>query len=86
MLKRQAVFKFMLAALGAFATLGLVGQSRYVVDAFEIQTRLSFSNFGFTQFFIPPFGSIRAKTHFAPLGLSITLTSVDLEKLHGIIF
>lgn len=85
MLTKQKALRVLTAALGAIIMIGLFGQGKYSIDAFQIQVKIAFTNFGYSEFSIPPFGAIRAQTHIAPLGLFVTLLGVDLEGLQRLI-
>lgn len=77
---------WVLSIISALLLVALLGQSNYALDAFQIQVSISFRDFGRSEFHFPPFGFVRARTHFSPLRLSVSLQSVDLEGLRGLVF
>ena len=83
--KRGKVFAagavLLLALLAIFFVVQFFSQTRYLVQAFEFNVELSWSGRGNTVIFIPPFGEVRAATHWRPLALKITLLNVDLDQL-----
>ncbi|MBI2874954.1 MAG: metallophosphoesterase, partial [Firmicutes bacterium] len=48
---------------------------------FQIGMSLTIFDQGFTKFTLPPFGSVRARTHLPPLQLTVSLQNVDLDLL-----
>ena len=83
--KRGKVFAagavLLLALLAIFFVVQFFSQTRYLVQAFEFNVELSWSGRGNTVIFIPPFGEVRAATHWRPLALKITMLNVDLDQL-----
>ena len=82
--RKKAVFLVLLAALaGLFAAAALFSETSFQVGAFEITAALIPSLRGETVIVFPPFGRLRALTHYAPFLLEITLKNVDLGQLRA---
>ncbi|MGI6142913.1 MAG: metallophosphoesterase family protein [bacterium] len=86
MARRKKALIFVVAITFALVFVALLGRANYVIDSFQIQVSIAFSDFGVSEFQIPPLGVIRARTHFSPLRLLVSLQGVDLEGLRDFIF
>jgi predicted phosphodiesterase len=54
-------------------------------EALEFSIATHFFDHGFTDFKVTPFGTVRAKTHIAPIKLTISLENVDLNLLQSML-
>lgn len=54
-------------------------------EALEFKVAIQIFDHGFTDFKIPPIGTVRAKTHISPLKLSITLENIDIKLLQSLL-
>lgn len=80
--KRWAVILVLLAALaGLFIAAALFSETAFKIGAFEITAALVPSLHGETVIVFPPFGRLRALTHYPPFLLEITLKNVELGQL-----
>lgn len=86
MINKGRLFFYVGTITSALLLVAILSQSNYALDAFQIQLSLGFDDFGSSEFHFPPFGFVRARTHFSPLALSVSLRGVDLEGLRGLVF
>ncbi|MFZ7102578.1 MAG: metallophosphoesterase family protein [Peptococcaceae bacterium] len=75
----------LLAIIGTLAFISILGTMTFNYEALEFKIGIQIFDHGFTEIRIPPIGSIRAKTHIAPLKLSISLENVDIKLLQGLL-
>ncbi|MBI2873795.1 MAG: hypothetical protein HYY09_01785, partial [Firmicutes bacterium] len=61
----------LLATAGALGAVSLFSSSVHTVGPFQIGMSLTIFDQGFTKFTLPPFGSVRARTHLPPLQLTV---------------
>ena len=53
----------------------------FSMGAFQVEARASVQLHGETVFAVPPFGEVRAATHWTPLRITLSLSGLDLPKL-----
>ncbi len=70
-----------LAIVGALLAVSLLGSMNVHLGSFEFNISLEIFDHGFTEFRLPPLGSIGAKTHQSPLKIIITLTNIDFQAI-----
>jgi predicted MPP superfamily phosphohydrolase len=70
--------------IGAWLGMSLLGATTVPIGPFRVELAAGFGR-GQTRVGLPPFGSLTADTHFAPLGLSATLEDVGVERLTEIV-
>ena len=68
--------------LGAWVAVLVAGRVEYQVGPFDVEYFARPGRPG-TEIVLPPFGRIVADTHFSPLHLSVTLQSVDPERVEA---
>ncbi len=73
------------AITGALCLLNTFGSTEFQAEALTARLKLDMKNPGITEIQVPPIGKVKAITHKSPLGIVITLESVDLNKLKTII-
>jgi len=78
---QRAVTVGFFSVLGMIVFITFLSPSVYSLDAFEIELAVEIFDRGYTQVFVPPLGTISARTHLSPLQFSVTLRNVDPELL-----
>lgn len=84
--RRKRGLFFVSAFVFALVLLPILGRANYVIDAFQIQVAVTFSDLGVSEIHFPPLGFVRARTHFSPLCLQVSLLGIDLERLRDLLF
>lgn len=80
--------RFLPATVVLFATLimvGLFNPMKFSIEAMQFEVAIDFLAPGATEISIPPLGSISAATHKTPVGIHITLESIDFDFLGRVI-
>lgn len=75
----------MIILMAVFVVVGALNPMEFSLEALQFEIEMSYFNPGTTEISIPPLGSIAAVTHKTPLGIKLTLTSIDLDALGRII-
>ncbi|MGI6227704.1 MAG: metallophosphoesterase family protein [Peptococcales bacterium] len=75
----------LLALIGTLFFISFFGQMNFNFEALEFKVSIQIFDHGFTDFKIPPIGTVRAKTHIAPLKLSISLENIDIKVLQSLL-
>lgn len=84
-LRRPAVRTVLLGLIGAGLAVQVFANRTFTIDAFSVRIAVSLLDGGRTVVAIPPFGSVTAHTHTGPVGLTLTLTGVDIQRLRGLV-
>lgn len=71
----------LLSLLGALFFMSFLGQMSFNFEALEFSIAIHIFDHGFTDFKVTPFGTVRAKTHIAPVNLTIALENIDINLL-----
>ena len=61
--------------------MSFLGQMSFNFEALEFSIAIHIFDHGFTDFKVTPFGTVRAKTHIAPVNLTIALENIDINLL-----
>jgi predicted MPP superfamily phosphohydrolase len=69
---------------GAWLGMSLLAATTVPIGPFRVELSAGFGR-GETRVGLPPFGSLTADTHLAPLGLSATLEDVGIERLTEVV-
>ncbi|KNZ69368.1 metallophosphoesterase [Thermincola ferriacetica] len=67
--------------VGAAFALYAFGNTEFRIAALQAQLKLDLTKPGVTEIQVPPLGKIKAYTHKSPVGIVITLESIDLNQL-----
>ncbi|RQD75416.1 MAG: metallophosphoesterase [Candidatus Syntrophonatronum acetioxidans] len=73
------------ALLGMVLLISLFSSVSVPLSALELRWDLSLFSSGITEIIIPPFGTVRANTHFPPLKFQITLENINLDLMQDMI-
>ncbi|KJS23421.1 MAG: hypothetical protein VR72_00945 [Clostridiaceae bacterium BRH_c20a] len=75
----------LLSLIGSLLFISFFGQMSFNFEALEFEIALQIFDHGFTDFKIPPIGTVRAKTHIAPLKLTVSLQNIDIKLLQSLL-
>src|SRR5690554_2531933 len=75
----------LLSLIGALFFMSFFGQMNFNFEALEFSIAIQIFDHGYTDFKITPIGTIRAKTHIAPLKLTIGLENIDINLLQSML-
>ncbi|MFZ5943628.1 MAG: metallophosphoesterase family protein [Bacillota bacterium] len=75
----------MLASIGTLLFISILGTMTFNFEALEFSLGIQIFDHGFTDLKIPPIGTVRAKTHIAPLKFTISLQNIDIKLLEGLL-
>ena len=75
----------LLALLGAGLGVTYCGRQTYHWQAFDVELGVQPALRGQTRLVFTPLGEIRARTHRAPLVLSVSLSGISLEKIQALV-
>jgi len=75
----------LLSLIGTLFFISFFGHMTFNYEALEFEIALQIFDHGFTDFKIPPIGTVRAKTHIAPLKLSVSLQNIDIKLLQSLL-
>lgn len=82
---KQKITAVVLIVFIALLVVELFNGMEFSIEAFQFEIKLELLDHGRTEIFVPPIGSISAKTHKTPIGINITLISIDLDLLGEIL-
>jgi len=72
------------AVVGAILFIQFLSPTRFQLEAFEVQVAAAVCSRGRTEIAVPPVGTVGARTHLAPLRLTVRLEGVDIEALRSL--
>jgi len=75
----------LLSLIGTLFFISFFGQMSFNFEALEFRVGIQIFDHGFTDFKIPPIGTVRAKTHVSPLKLTISLQNIDIKLLQSLL-
>ncbi|HHW06526.1 MAG TPA: hypothetical protein GXX34_03170 [Clostridia bacterium] len=81
----KSVFAAVIILMAVFAVIWVLSPMEFSIEALQFQIGIDYLKPGVTEISIPPLGSITAVTHKTPLGITLTLTSIDIDALGRII-
>ncbi|HHY61264.1 MAG TPA: hypothetical protein GX504_11645, partial [Clostridia bacterium] len=82
---RNRIFSAVTILVAVFLVVGFLNPMAFSIEALRFEVSINYSEPGVTAISIPPLGAITAVTHRGPLGINLTLTSVDLDALGRLI-
>lgn len=71
--------------LATFVVVGLFNPMKFSIEAMQFEVAIDFFAPGETEISIPPLGSISATTHKTPVGIHLTLESIDIDYLGRVV-
>jgi predicted phosphodiesterase len=77
---RTILLPVLIGLVGAWVGMTIAGRHTVAIGPFQVQLQGDFGR-GDTVIRLPPFGSLLADTHRAPLHITATLQDVDIDKL-----
>lgn len=75
----------LLSVTGMLVFVSLFSTFSTTLDAFQLEMGLMIFDHGYTQLALPPLGRIRARTHFPPLMLKVTLVNINLDQAQQVV-
>lgn len=78
--KTRVIALYVSAILGALIFLSILGQQSFRVDALKVRLDIEPALSGYTVLDIPPLAAVLAKTHSAPLKITVRLERIDLQS------